>query len=116
VTAATPDDRRRELDRLQAQVATRASTLHQAHAAVATFLSLLAFSFAALSTWGKYATEAAGQLAPIGIACGAVLLLYTAFRFVLSLRANKREREIIAQLVSLRRELQVEDPSALLPR
>jgi protein-S-isoprenylcysteine O-methyltransferase Ste14 len=113
---APAEDRRRELDRLQAQVATRASTLHQAHAAIATFLSLLAFSFAAMTTWGKYATESTEELAPVGIACGAVLLLYTLFRVVLGLRANKREREIIAQLVSLRRELQVEDPSALLPR
>lgn len=111
---APPDERRRELDRLQAQIATRASILHFARGAVSVILSLMVFGLASLLRWGKGAGEARAFALPVAI-LAAALSAYGLSRFWLGRRVYLRERALVEELRSLRRELKLEDPSALLP-
>ena len=108
------DDRRRELDRLQAQIASRTSIVHLAHGAVATLLSLMVYGLAALFEWGKEARDKVEFAPPVALAASAVML-YAVYRYVLAYRAHLREVVIFTEMQSLRRELKLEDPSALLP-
>ena len=111
---APQDERRRELDRLQDQVATRASILHFAHGVVSTILSLMSFGLAYL--FGQDASARGnGPFAWPAAILAAGLLAYAVWRFWLGRRAYVRELALFQQLRSLRRELKLEDPSALLP-
>jgi hypothetical protein len=112
--SAPPDERRRELDRLQAQIATRVSIFHLAHGAVSTILSLMVFGLAALFRWGKNAKATVPWAVPVAGAA-ALILLYAAWRFWRGYRAHLKEAALFQELRSLRRELKLEDPSALLP-
>jgi hypothetical protein len=109
------DERRRELELLQAQIATRASILHLARGAVSTIFSLMIFGLAGLFRWGKNNIYDVADFAlPVAVAATA-LLAYALSSFVLGYRAHLREVALFAELRSLRRELNLEDPSALLP-
>ena len=110
-----PDERRSELDRLQAQIATRTSIVHLAHGAVSTIFSLMIFGLAALFEWGKENMADLTPYAPAAAAAAAAVMLYAISRYVLGYRAHLREVVIFEELQSLRRELKLEDPSALLP-
>jgi hypothetical protein len=112
---ASPDERRRELDRLQAQVASRTSIVHLAHGAVSTLFALMILALAGLFEWGKNVRDVTAYAPPVALA-GLALLLYAASRYVLAYRAHLREVVIFAELQSLRRELRLEDPSVLLPQ
>jgi len=107
------DERRRELDRLQAQIATRLSITHLARGAVSTIFSLMIFGLAGLFEWGKTPRTVPYAL-PIAVAA-SLLLLFALSRFWLGYRAHLREVVLFAELQSLRRELKLEDPSMLLP-
>ena len=110
------DERRRELDRLQAQIATRLSITHLARGAVATIFALMIYGLAALFEWGKNTPRDVMPYAlPVAVAASA-LMLFALSRFWLGYRAHLREVVLFAELQSLRRELKLEDPSALLPR
>jgi hypothetical protein len=109
------DERRRELDRLQDQIATRLSITHFARGAVATIFSLMIYGLAALFEWGKNGRDVTPYALPVaGVA--SLLMLFALSRFWLGYRAHLREVVLFAELKSLRRELKLEDPSALLPR
>lgn len=109
------DERRRELDRLQAQIATRLSITHLARGSVATIFSLMIYGLAGLFEWGKNVHDEAPYALPVaGVA--SLLMLFALSRFWLGYRAHLREVVLFAELQSLRRELKLEDPSALLPR
>ncbi len=108
------DERRRELDRLQAQIATRLSITHLARGAVTTIFSLMIYGLAALFEWGKTPRLAPYSLPVAGVA--SLLMLFALSRFWLGYREHLRELVLFAELKSLRRELKLEDPSALLPR
>jgi len=113
---APPDERRRELDRLQAQIATRTSILHLAHGAVSTIFSLMIYGLAALFQWGKHKPDAVTPHYALHVAGAAsALLLFSLTCFWLAYRAHLREVVLFAELQSLRRELKLEDPSLLLP-
>jgi hypothetical protein len=109
------DERWRQLERLQAQIATRLSITHLARGAVATVFSLMIYGAAALFEWGKNTIDVAPYALPVaGVA--SALFLFALSRFWLGYRAHLREVVLFAQVQSLRRELKLEDPSALLPR
>jgi len=108
------DERRRELDRLQAQIATRVSITHLARGAVITIFSLMIYGLAALFEWGK--TPRLMPYAPAVAGVASLLMLVALSCFWLGYRAHLREVVLFAELLSLRRELKLEDPSALLPR
>lgn len=111
---APTDERRRELDRLQAQIASRASIVHLAHGAVATLLALMVYGLAGLFEWGKEARDKIEYAPTVALAASAVML-YAVYRYVMAYRAHLREVVIFEEVQSLRRELKLEDPSALLP-
>ncbi|HEY8212323.1 MAG TPA: hypothetical protein VIG99_32795 [Myxococcaceae bacterium] len=112
---APPEERRRELDRLQAQIATRASITHLARGAVSTIFALMIYGMAGLFEWGKdNVFNAAPYALPVAVAASA-LMIFALSRFWLGYRAHLREVVLFAELQSLRRELKLEDPSMLLP-
>lgn len=112
---APPNERRRELDRLQDQIASRNSIVHLAHGAVSTLFALMILALAGLFEWGKNNVRDLTGFAPWVAIAGSALMLYALSRYVLAYRAHLREVVIFAALQSLRRELKLEDPSALLP-
>jgi len=70
---APTDERRRELDRLQAQIASRASIVHLAHGAVATLLALMVYGLAGLFEWGKEARDKIEYAPTVALAASASL-------------------------------------------
>jgi hypothetical protein len=113
LNTSPPSELHDQLERLQSRLSTRDSILHFAHAAV----SVLVAAILAAAGWKMNLDGVAapsGHLAPLGVA--GVLTLYAATRTVWGLRALKRELVAFESLKSLRRTLQLDDPSALLPK
>lgn len=103
-----------QLERIQAELASRASVHHFAHAAVSLLAAIIAGGSAA-----RMASE--GQNVPagwaIGVACAAVVLLgYSFVRGLLGAFRLQEERKQFQALKALRRALRLDDPSALLPQ
>jgi hypothetical protein len=111
----TFDDRRAELDRLQAELAARSSTLHFAHAAVTTMTGLMALGASLLLRFTPAIEDKTTQAAVAG-AIAVVLLGYAMVRFWVGRLRQRQELHKFEHLKALRRELNLEDPSALLPR
>lgn len=116
-----PAGTEQELERLQAQLSARRSIVHYAHAAVAVLAALiLASAFVKLYVdqdrlvgWGNSTYRATGHGL---LLAGGASLLYAAVRAVLGRRWMRREAEQYARLLTLRKTLKLDDPSALLPR
>jgi tellurite resistance protein TehA-like permease len=90
------------------------STLHYAHAAVSFIFGGMALAAAALMEQGSgEIQQRAGILVAVA---GLGLWAYSLVRVALGRRAQVREQERFEVLKALRRELNLEDPSALLPR
>lgn len=114
-------DGRDELQRLQAELASRRSIVHYAHAAVALLATLiLGSAFLKLYTdqqrlvgWGRSEYRGAGLLL-LGVA--AVALSYAIIRALLGRRRMKQEATQYARMLALRKQLNLDDPSALLPK
>ena len=112
---------REELERLQAELSSRRSIVHYAHAAVALLATLILGSALAklyvdqdrLVGWenSEWRTAAYGLAA---VAAGT--FLYAAVRAVIGRGAMKREAQKFERLQAMRRKFNLDDPSALLPR
>lgn len=105
---------RAELDRLQAQLSSRRSTVHFARMAIAL---LVAFIFGGASTQVFSDVEGrVGQLlgyGMVGLSLG--LVAFAVGSFLIGKGALKRELSSLEELRRLRRELRLDDPAALLP-
>lgn len=113
VTAQVLDTQRARYDELLSRLAARRSTTHFAHAAVS-LLSGLIFSGAAGKLY--WDTEELYLWAVAGFAAlGLALVAYSMTRWVLGRRALAWELGEFEKLKALRRELRLDDPSALLP-
>ncbi len=100
-------------DQLQAELATRQSIAHFAHAAVS-----LVFAGIFAGVAGKFFLGGEDELA-FAIAVGsfvAGLVLYALVRMVAGRRRYVVEKSAFERLKALRRELQADDPAAYLPR
>jgi len=104
---------RQELERLQKELEARESTLHFAHAGVSFLFALMLAAAAVKLFWDSIRLPILGIVAA---GCSFGLLAYTAFRYLRGQRALKWELQRYEHLRSLRRSLNIDDPSALLPR
>lgn len=101
---------------LQRELASRRSILHFAHFSVATILGLIGSGTTSKLLWDlhlKPSTEV--FILPVALLSGA-LFIYGFIRYLYGRRALKKELVSFAQLQVLRRQLNLEDPSALLPQ
>ena len=104
------------LAKLQRELASRSSVLHFAHSAVSTILALIAAGTTAKLVWDldiKPDTE----VFVIPVATFSTLcFIYGFIRYLYGRRELKKELVSFAQLQTLRRQLNLDDPSALLPQ
>jgi hypothetical protein len=103
----------RRLEQLQDELSTRASVLHFAHAAVSLVATLMLGGAGFKMLKDLAGEELSFAYGVLGIA-GALLtyaLIRTAYGFI----AKRREQQRFTVLQSLRRQLRLDDPSALLP-
>ena len=104
---------RLELERLQKKLEVRQSTMHFAHSGIALLAAVILAGVAAKLFWDSLRPP------PLGIASAlisAVLLLYGTYRYVTGSRFLKEELRNYELLRALRRSLNIDDPSALLPQ
>ncbi len=104
---------REELARLQAELASRDSTVHFAHAGVSTMASLIL-----MGATGKMILDA-GKVWILPAATGTVSLGLVAYALVRLLKGRVRHREEsvrFERMMALRRELELDNPDALLPQ
>lgn len=115
MTAPTPGAQE-ALAELQRELAARQSVLHFAHFAVSTILALIGSGTIAKLFWDLDLKPSTVVYIPPVAGLSGVLFLYGLVRYLLGKRALKKELVSFARLQTLRRELNLEDPSALLPR
>ncbi len=112
--SASTTDLRRQLDQLQAELSSRSSTVHFAHAAVSLAVSLILFGGV-----GKLAWDLGDKLpgwVGAGTGLSGLILVYALIRWALARRELRAELEKLKALEALRRELKLDDPAALLPQ
>jgi hypothetical protein len=113
-TPGTAADRE-TLAALQRELASRASVLHFAHSAVSTILALIAAGTTAKMTWDlDIHPETEIFVYPVA-AFSMLCFIYGFIRYIWGRSELKRELVSFAKLQALRRKLNLEDPSALLP-
>jgi hypothetical protein len=109
---ADPVQQRAELDQLQSELASRESITHFARTAVSTTVALLLGGGVAKlfvdSTRTPYLAWG-GTVVVLGV------VVFATVQYVRGRRAMKSENERIERMLALRRELRLDDPSALLP-
>lgn len=113
VTTMEATNLRTQHDDLLARLASRQSTLHFAHAAVSGFISLILLG-AAGKLWWDF-SEVDPEWAIASGALGLAVMIYSLTRYVLGKRTLARELADLEKLKTLRRELGVDDPAAMLP-
>ncbi len=102
------------LDALQRELSARDSVLQFAHAAIALILALISAGVSAKMFWDL---ELDKVVFPVPVAIfSAVAFVYAAVRYLLGRRALKKELVSFAQLQTLRRQLNRDDASLMLPR
>lgn len=107
------EDLHRQLEQLQAELATRSSTLRFAHAGIAMICSLIIAGAAAKLCWDS------PKHYWIGLSVGAVAIALWCYGLACYRRGKRllaRELERFEALKSLRRTLGLDDPSLLLPQ
>jgi cytochrome bd-type quinol oxidase subunit 1 len=104
---------REEHDAVLNSLGARRSTLHLAHAAVSGFVSLTFLAVGA-KTWWDY-SEYDPEYYQGSLIIAAAAGLYSAVRLIIGRGHFKRERVALRRLLTLRRELGVDDPSVMLP-
>jgi hypothetical protein len=113
VSAETPEELRSQLERLQESLSTRQSILHFAHAGVAMVIALLFAGAAAKLFWDS------AKVPLLGFAATAVtlgLVLYALVHYRRGRRELSEELRRYGDLLELRRRLNLDNPSTLLPR
>jgi hypothetical protein len=103
---------RQQLDVLQAQLASRDSTVHFAHSGVALIVALIFGGSAVKLFLDAVRTPVLGLLAA-GVTL--VLVVYALVHYLRAWRCLREELTRFEQLKALRRALKLDDPSALLP-
>ena len=102
------------LEALQRELSARESVLHFAHSAVSGILALIAAGAAAKMFWDLDLDKAVYAV-PVAV-LSACTFVYSGVRYLIGRRTLKKELESFARLQSLRRQLNRDDASALLPR
>ncbi len=111
----TPASDQVVLAALQRELASRQSVLHFSHCAVATILALIAAGTTAKLIW-DLDTEPQTEIFIYPVAAFSTFgFIYAFIRYVYGRKELKRELASFAQLQALRRRMNLEDPSALLP-
>jgi hypothetical protein len=113
VNAETSEELRSQLEWLQERLATRQSILHFAHAAVSLIVSLT-FGGAAVKLFLGSAMVPVLSFAATVVAVG--LLIYSLVRYAKGRQELAEELKRYGDLLELRRRLQLDNPSMLLPR
>src|SRR5262249_54439324 len=96
-------------------LASRASTVHFAHAGVSTVAALI-FSGASAKLFWDARNSLQFGLGVMAAALAFGLLSYAAFRYTRGRRLMREELDRYALFQALRRRLGLDDPSVLLPR
>lgn len=102
-----------EHEQLRDALRARKSPTYFAHGAVATFLSLTFVAAATRLLWRKDTEHTWFQELSLALAVAAAS--YAIWRFVQGRRALRDELSKFERLKSVRKELRVDDPGALLP-
>jgi hypothetical protein len=113
VNAETSEELRSQLEQLQERLATRHSILHFAHAGVSVIVALIFGGAAAKLFWDSAKVPVLGFVAT-AVALG--LLIYGLVRYSKGRRELAEELKRYGDLLELRRRLQLDNPSKLLPR
>lgn len=113
MNAQTSDELRSQHERLQASLATRQSILHFAHAGVSFLVALILAGAAAKLFWDSAKVPYLG----FGVAAGVLgLVSYSMVNYLKGRRELAEELKQYGDLLELRRRLQLDNPSKLLPR
>lgn len=102
---------RAEHDQVLNSLSTRVSTLHFAHAAVGTFVSIVLFSTAGKLWWDFWIEHP-----EYAIACasgGGVAVAYALTRYLLGRSAEGRENVMLVRLLEMRKALGVDAPLSI---
>jgi hypothetical protein len=102
-----------ELESLQSQLSSRSSVSHFAHAAVSMALALIVGGASAKMFWDLDDEKLVFAVAVASLSVG--LAVYSTTRYVLGRRKQQHELQQFRKLEALRRTLQLDDPSKLLP-
>ncbi|MBN1208727.1 MAG: hypothetical protein JXB05_27950 [Myxococcaceae bacterium] len=113
MNAQTQDELRSQLERLQERLAVRQSVLHFAHTGVSVIIALLLGGAAAKLFWDSSKVP---LLAFAATAVAVGLVLYALVRYRKGRRELAEELKRYSDLLELRRQLRLDNPSALLPR
>ncbi len=113
VNAHNPEELRSQLERLQESLATRQSILHFAHTGVSFIVAMLVAGAAAKLFWDS------ARVPVVAFGATAVslgLVVYALSRYSKGRRAMAQELKGFEELLELRRQLKLDNPSQLLPR
>jgi hypothetical protein len=99
---------------LQAELRSRRSVFHFAHAAVSLLIAVIAACTGAKYFWDYDLDDMPTLGALLGVSF--VLFLYGSINWFLGRRALKRELTLFSEMKGLRQTLGLDDPAALLPR
>jgi len=113
VNAHNPEELRSQLERLQESLATRQSILHFAHTGVSFIIAMLVAGAAAKLFWDSARMPV---VAFAGAAVSLGLVVYSLSRYSKGRRAMAEELKGFEELLELRRQLKLDNPSQLLPR
>jgi hypothetical protein len=113
VNADNQEELRSQLERLQGSLAARQSILHFAHAGVATLVAFILAGAATKLFWDSPRTPFLGFAAA---AAALGLVGYGASRYLQGRRELAGELKRYGDLLELRRQLRLDNPSLLLPR
>lgn len=104
---------RLELERLQKKLEARQSTMHFAHSGIALLAAVILAGVAAKLFWDALWPPLLGITSAV---LSAALVFYGTYRYVTGSRFLKEELRNYELLRALRRSLNIDDPSALLPQ
>jgi hypothetical protein len=113
VNADNPEELRTQLERLQESLATRQSILHFAHTGVSFIVALILAGAAAKLFWDSAKVP---KLAFVVTALALGLVSYGVVRYRKGRRELAEELKRYGDMLELRRRLNLDNPSALLPR
>jgi ABC-type glycerol-3-phosphate transport system permease component len=109
----TPSDARARLPGLQAELASRRSTIHFARTGVSLVAALILTAASAKLFWDSVRFPVLGLVATV---LASALVAYAAVQYRRGQRHLQRELELFASLKAAHRALNLDNPSALLPQ
>jgi ABC-type glycerol-3-phosphate transport system permease component len=109
----TPSDARARLPGLQAELASRRSTIHFARTGVSLVAALILTAASAKLFWDSVRFPVLGLVATL---LASALVAYALVQYRRGQRHLRRELELFASLKAAHRALNLDNPSALLPQ